>query len=202
MPQDSIAQTRSAPEPSPRVLIPVSRVIILSILSSGLYIYYWFYITWKHYRDHTGDKAYPVWHALSLLVPIYDLFRTHAHMRAYKELMLDRSMTTSISLGWAVFVVFTAGFVGNTTLVGQPVFFGIMNELPVVGASVWIITTVMITLLLATTQNSINKYWEYALFLKSPTRIRIGVGEVIIVIIGLLGWLGLVIIVFSPAWFE
>ena len=30
------------------------------------YLFYWFYLTWRQYRDHTGDTAYPVWHALTL----------------------------------------------------------------------------------------------------------------------------------------
>ena len=48
-------------------LISVRRVVLLSALSGGLYLYYWFFITWKHYRDHTGAEAYPAWHALSTI---------------------------------------------------------------------------------------------------------------------------------------
>jgi hypothetical protein len=48
------------------VLISPARVVLVSALSYGLYLVYWFYLTWKHYRDHTGREAYPVWHALSL----------------------------------------------------------------------------------------------------------------------------------------
>ena len=32
-------------------------------VSAGLYLLYWFYLTWKHFRDSTDRDAYPVWHA-------------------------------------------------------------------------------------------------------------------------------------------
>ncbi|MSQ40942.1 MAG: hypothetical protein EXR55_04665 [Dehalococcoidia bacterium] len=67
------------------VLLSPARIILMSVLSQGLYLLYWFYLTWKHYRNHTGRDVYPVWHALTLLVPIYSLFRTHAHVRALKS---------------------------------------------------------------------------------------------------------------------
>ena len=81
------------------------RVILMTILSYGLYLFYWFYLTWKQYRDHTGGEAYPVWHALTLLVPIYGLFRTHAHMRSFSELMIQANMSCSINAGLAVLVI-------------------------------------------------------------------------------------------------
>lgn len=88
-----------------RNLIPIRRIALLTILSGGLYLFYWFYITWKQYHDYfkADDNAYPVWHALTLLVPVYGVFRAHAHMRAYKEAMLQRGVATTIA-PWAAVV--------------------------------------------------------------------------------------------------
>lgn len=47
-----------------------TRVLFMSVLSYGLYLVYWFYRTWEQYRNHTGTEAYPIWHALTLFVPI------------------------------------------------------------------------------------------------------------------------------------
>ena len=47
-----------------------NRILVMAVLSFGLYLLYWFYLTWKQYRDQTSQEAFPVWHALSLLVPI------------------------------------------------------------------------------------------------------------------------------------
>ena len=53
------------------------RIILLFIVSVGLYWFYWMYRTWKQYGDHTGDicleyrdNHHPVWHGLTQLVPI------------------------------------------------------------------------------------------------------------------------------------
>lgn len=88
-----------------RNLISTRRIALLTVLSGGLYIFYWFYITWKQYHDHfkADDNAYPVWHALALLVPVYGAFRTRAHMRAYKESMLQRGVAGTIA-PWAAVV--------------------------------------------------------------------------------------------------
>ena len=73
----------------------------MAVLSYGLYLFYWLYLTWKQYRDHTGQEVFPVWHALTLAVPIYGLFRTHAHVRSFKELMFSSGVTSTLSPGWA-----------------------------------------------------------------------------------------------------
>lgn len=88
-----------------RNLISTRRIALLTVLSGGLYIFYWHYITWKQYHDHfrADDNAYPVWHALALLVPVYGAFRTRAHMRAYKEAMLQRGVASTIA-PWAAVV--------------------------------------------------------------------------------------------------
>ena len=119
-PQDAFCSNcgaRIAQEPAPsggnysgetqelRYHISPHRVILMTILSYGLYLFYWFYLTWKQYRDHTGWEASPVWHALTLLVPIYAYFRTHAHMRSFRELMVQANMSCSIDTGLAVLVV-------------------------------------------------------------------------------------------------
>ena len=88
-----------------RYWISPTRVVVMSVLSWGLYLFYWFYLTWKQYRDHTREEAYPVWHALTLLVPIYGYFRMHAHVRTFDELMHSASISSTLSRGGAVFAL-------------------------------------------------------------------------------------------------
>ncbi|MXX52501.1 MAG: hypothetical protein F4Z35_00640 [Dehalococcoidia bacterium] len=183
-----------SPEPSPCVLIPIPRVIILSILSAGQYFYYWAYITWKHYRDQTGETAYPLWHALAFMIPVYGYYRVHAHMRVYGELMLDHGMKTSINPVRAVFTVIIAVGLLETTILN---FWKQTIYDPIVLFSFVVISATTIMWLLASTQNNINRYWESALFTKSPIRVRIGIGEVIFVVVGLLMWTHTALIMFS-----
>ena len=79
--------------------ISPTRILIMTMLSDGLYLFYWFYITWQQYRDHSGNRAFPEWRTLSLIIPIYGFFRTHAHMRCFKKLMLNADVPCSIAVG-------------------------------------------------------------------------------------------------------
>ena len=85
--------------------ISPTRLLVMLVLSYGLYLFYWLYLTWKQYRDHTGQRVFPVWHALTQFVPIYKWFRFHAHVRVYKELMTDSDVPSSLSPFWAVVVL-------------------------------------------------------------------------------------------------
>ena len=85
--------------------ISPTRILVMTLLSGGLYLFYWFYVTWQQYRDHTGNQVFPMWHALTLTIPGYGLFRTHAHMRSFKELLLDAGVLCTISVGWTVALV-------------------------------------------------------------------------------------------------
>ena len=87
----------------------------MSILSGGLYLLYWSYLTWKQYRDHARREAFPVWHALTLLVPIYGIFRMHAHVRTYKEIMQAASVTTTLSASGAVYAMVGISILGGAT---------------------------------------------------------------------------------------
>ena len=95
--------------------ISLTRVLFLSVISYGIYLFYWFYLTWKQYRDHTQTQGFPVWHALTLFVPIYGLFRTHGHMRSFKELMLQAGFLSTISAGWAVVLVLISSSIDSAS---------------------------------------------------------------------------------------
>ena len=51
-----------------RYRVSPNRVLLMTIISFGLYLFYWFYLTWKQYRDHTREEAFPFWHTLTLLI--------------------------------------------------------------------------------------------------------------------------------------
>jgi len=64
-------------------------VYALSVLTFGLYFLWWFGASWAELKRETGDRRMrPVGHALAMLVPIYNLFRLHAHYRTLNELLV------------------------------------------------------------------------------------------------------------------
>jgi hypothetical protein len=167
----------------------------MSVLSSGLYLLYWFYLTWKQYQDHTRTEAFPVWHALTLFVPVYGLFRTHAHMRSFKELMLEAGLPNTINPSWAVVLVLIFNVLGWASFIVSGGLEGLTGggEMPdrtAVGISavISIIQGAVVAGLLLNVQRNLNRYWA-SLGNVRVTNARVGVGEVVFGIIGVLAWI-------------
>ena len=76
-------------QPVERPAAPVWRAVqspwliaALTVATFNLYALWWLGRTWWQLKQEDGDKRkHPVWHALTALVPIYNYFRFHAHMR-------------------------------------------------------------------------------------------------------------------------
>ena len=199
--QELAAQSRATPlassqyaelsVPAASYLIPTQRVLLMTLVSHGLYFFYWFYLTWKHYQEHTGEEAYPVWHALSLLVPIYSLFRIHAHMRSFRDLMNEASVPTSINALMTVFLIFGTWLMDLAAL---QINGGIAGAAPVSEWGPWAAfgLTVLSILILAGVvthvQGNLNRYWQNISHGPlSPARIY--PSEVFFCMIGVLTWI-------------
>ena len=100
--QSSAIQISHYPSTNP-VYISYRRIVILSIVSLGLYIFYWLFYTWKQIHQHSERQNFPVWHALAFLIPIFGLFVIYSHMAVIQE--LANSSGASISLKPAMAVV-------------------------------------------------------------------------------------------------
>ena len=178
-----------------RYEISPQRILFMTIATSGFYLFYWYYLTWKQYRESSGAEVYPVWHALTLLVPIYNLLRTHAHMRVFPDQMKAAGLATTISVWWAVAAVGAIGVIGLSTI--RP---SLANEitqgtlLVIVVLEMGIIA--IVAWLLLHVQLNLNCYWRH-LSEGRLTSARIGVGEVIFAVVGLLSWLETLVTLFS-----
>ena len=174
-----------------RLGYPISsnRILVLTIVSFGRYVIYWFYSTWKHYRDHTGNEAYPVWHTLTLFVPIYGLFRIHAHMRSYNELLSEAGSLDRINAGWVVTLALIAGILDNVALTLSGGWSGYEFTLgaAIVSETLFAISLILIIGVLLHAQGILNRYWTSLedVQLVSP---KFRVGEIAFVIVGLLAW--------------
>ena len=169
-------------------ILSPQRILFMTIVSYGLYLFYWFYITWKQYRDTTRERAYPVWHALTLFVPIYGLFRTHAHMRTYRDMMRGRGLATTISAGWAVTAILIS-FAISWSLVWLVFNAEITQQLAVALAIRDGAYIAIVAWLLLHVQENLNKYWQ-GVSAESVANARTSVGEVIFGGLGVLSWIG------------
>ena len=135
------------------VRLGIGRVAVLSLLSGGLYIFWWFYITWKHLDSESNEDHHPVWHALTLLVPVYNLFRMHHHVSVIKNLAIGAGLTTSLSTGLIVVLWAVSNTLGWASLrVDDQAALALLG---VLGA---VLTTTVIYL----AQQTLNEYWQSA----------------------------------------
>lgn len=68
----------------PRVIVG-----LLGLLGSATYAFFWLWMTWREVKRIRGDGSmHPFWHAVAMfVVPLYGLFRFHAHFRTIDELL-------------------------------------------------------------------------------------------------------------------
>ena len=173
-------------------LIPVittTRVVVLSILTYGLYLFYWSYITWKQYGEHTKAEVFPIWHALSLAVPIYGIFRIHAHATAY-HLLLNRSTIVS---------AISPGMVGVLFLVSNALdwaAFRLQMGVEEIAQSTALLLTILgiISIALGATliqhvQENINVFWAQVGRASPIRNARLTRAEAVLTAIGLANWI-------------
>ncbi len=167
------------------VVIAPARIVVVGILSFGTYFFYWFYLTWKHYRNYTRTENYPVWHALTLFVPIYGLYRMHAHVRSFKELMANAGVASSLSpnLGVGLLMISNAlSWISFRLAFSDTSPVTMVLDLVAIGVDIGLLVYV---------QTNLNRYWGNLKDIR-VTNARIGVGEVIFILIGILSWIGTV----------
>ena len=178
--------------------IPPGRIVALTVLSSGLYIFYWMYVTWRQYREHTGNLAFPVFHALSLLVPIYQFFRLHAHMRVYQELMEQRGVPTTLSPARIVLIYLGVVLLGMVSFIlpaEEPL--SASQQAAYVAINVGQVT--LLSWILWHAQTNINRFWQHRLGVRLGW-MRLSLVELMVVAFGLvLGWGMLAIILIDPS---
>ena len=173
-------------EPAPFLISP-ARIVFLTVLSLGLYTVYWLYKTWKHYREHTGGRVYPIWHGLTAFVPIYGSFRAHAHLRTFGDLATAAGLSIPFIPGLA-FGALLIGWLRLFVAEGSPI--ALVLLVVSIGAQLW---------MMLHAQPRINYYWDHAY----GARLRgmgIGKGEIIVAVIGVFGWMGTLASIFvDPA---
>jgi hypothetical protein len=180
--RDSTVRLTDNTEPAPRsaMRIKTSRVIVASFLSAGLYFPYWYYLTWKQISTEIEGANYPFWHAVTMSVPVYGSFRMHAHVRVINELAARHNVKPAISPVLAAVLLTLAIILSFASLVITSQAAAIVLIL---------VNTILSTIPMAMAQGVLNSYWEKAPPPDALSNMRIGVGEVVIVVIGFIFWI-------------
>ena len=92
---------------------PLWTVLLLCLLTYGLYLPIWMALTWSELkRVYRDARMYPVWHGLSALAPVYGWLRFYAHCVAIKRTAQDRGGAAMVRPGWATAAVVVGAAAG------------------------------------------------------------------------------------------
>lgn len=160
-----------------------ARIISFTVVTAGLYIFYWLYVTWKQIRDRmettdSGEKLFPVWHSLTMLVPVYGLFRLHRHVELIQNMAHRSEIATSLNPKLVVLLMVLNQILGITSSgVQNLVFLFLVN----------FISLALITTSIIWTQATLNEYW-YVSGAENEREMPIQLGEVVFALIGIILW--------------
>jgi hypothetical protein len=79
------------------------RLVLLSILTFGIYELYWFYRNWKHLKIHKSLDISPGWRTVGLLVPIYNIVLIYGQFRDIRDYAAETGCKIYSSAGWLTF---------------------------------------------------------------------------------------------------
>ena len=170
--------------PSDAVYLSMARVLGLTAVTLGLYLAYWFYVTWKHLASETEDAHYPFWHAMAILfVPIYGLFRLHKHVALVAKLSRDQGVDTTLSPLLAVLLWLLSSVLQFLTL---------QIEDPATLLSLTLFALGLLAAFLVWVQMPLNAYWARVRGgrLSAPP---LAVFEIVLLALGVFSWISLLL---------
>ncbi|RMF25346.1 MAG: hypothetical protein D6760_01245 [Deltaproteobacteria bacterium] len=110
---------------------PAAHLLVLSILTLGLYEFYWFHRNWRHFSEHLGRPLRPGWRTLGLLVPGLNIFLVYDQLRMIADAAGRAGVAVSYSPGVATAVFFALAFLSNLTMVWALSLLTVLPLLPV-----------------------------------------------------------------------
>lgn len=151
-----------------------------ALLSDGLYLFYWFYLSWKHLKEETGRGGSPFWHAFGAGLPVLNLYITYVHLKAIRELAAASGVETGLGPLRGVVLV---GLGNLAWLQGTLLSTGSLGRAVVLD----LVGVVLFAYLMVWGQSTLNRCWAQ----KYGERLReapVGRGEVLTVLLGLWSW--------------
>ena len=165
------------------VRISMTRIVALSAVTfSGMYFYYWLYLTWKQLQGETRDVHYPVWHALTMFVPVYGLFRLHRHMGVIQALALGAGVTTSFAPSLAVVLIVLTWVLGLVSMLAAGLHLLVLN----------VVSFALTTTTIVWAQGTLNVYW-YKVRGASLQDMPMRAVERVLIVLGVLLWINVFI---------
>jgi len=122
---EGLIPTSSSPPPVPQAIrtpspdtgpaflhIPASRLIVMSILSCGLYEIYWIYKNWRYLKERDGMNIKPFWRGWFGIFYCHSLLKTMHEDRELAQVEQAQFSSGGLATGW-ILLVFVANAVGR-----------------------------------------------------------------------------------------
>jgi len=171
------------------------RLIILSILTFGIYEIYWFYRNWKHLKKHKNLNISPGWRTVGLFVPIYNIILIYTQFRDIRDFAVGTGCKTYSSPGWLTFgYIFLNGISLRLTLYEWK----LTDPAELLGTSIFgLLISLLAVWLLVVVQKTLNDFWKK----EQPDlvmRTTFSGKEIVLLVIGGIFWLLSLIGIFIP----
>ena len=152
--------------------VPVARLVVMSLVTFGLYEVYWIYRNWRFLKERDNLRIQPFWRAVFGIFFIKSLLTAIKNDTAANNILPATFSPGALATGWIIFVV-----LGNLSQ---------RSPEPVVNIFGLIITAPSFAFLLPA-QNYINRVNE-SLPIR-PGYYRWSVGHIVLLVIGIVVWL-------------
>lgn len=171
------------------------RLIILSILTFGIYEIYWFYRNWKHLKKHKDLDISPGWRTIGLFVPIYNIILIYQQFRDIRDFAVEVGCKTYSFPGRL-----TCGYIilGGISFRLALYEWKLTDPAELLGSTVFgLVISLLALWLLVVVQRTLNTYWEK----EQPEltmRTKFSGKEIALLIIGGIFWILSLIGIFIP----
>lgn len=171
------------------------RLILLSILTFGIYEIYWFYRNWKHLKKHKGLNISPGWRTVGLFVPIYNIILIYRQFRDIRDFAVEAGCKTYSSPGWLTFgYIILSGISFRLSLHEWK----LTDPAELLGIAIFVFFIFLLALwLLVVVQKTLNDFWKK----EQPgleMRAKFSGGEIALLVIGGILWIRILRVIFVP----
>lgn len=138
--------------------IPISRLIIFYIFSSGLYLFYWFYRNWSQLKEHHNiENVKPKWLTLGLIIPLYNYYLIYDLLNQIKQYSSNDNITLRLSPALITFLLMA------THLLPTVLFIFVVPQMSLLYPMAYYVVDTVIYLLgllaVVYAQVQTNRYW-------------------------------------------
>lgn len=175
--------------------LDVGKFFLLTVISGGLYLIYWFYRNWRHIKEHTKSSIRPAGRTVLASFPVLDIVLFSLQLKAIYDLAKKQGSRT-FPLVWTCIGVALIFIASWALLAALSITYGAEQfGLSLMG----FFLSISIALILMPVQLALNDFWKHAQPARADIRASYTNGEKAWLVVGsLLMVFGLLVTFIMP----